>query len=110
MTDNVIPDFDPYYAPDGRQIAWLARTDPSGVMGAWNIMSMSSDGSEQRNVTNDGQINSKPAWSTDGQLIYFHRFDSTRANRWQIFSVRPDGTALREIAPGAPGNNEYPSN
>lgn len=108
LTTNTIPSYDPYYSPDGTRIAWLEKTstDPSPV-GTWNIMLMDRDGANKRSLTNDDQINSKPNWSRDGSLIYFHRFDRS-INRWQIFTIQPDGSGLRNIAPGAPGNNEYP--
>ena len=60
----------------------------------------------QRPVTNDRQINSKPEWSPDGTLIFFHRFEG---DRWRLFTVHPDGSGLTEVAKGAPGNSEFPS-
>jgi len=108
LTTNSLRDHDPYYSPDGSRIAWLEQTDATGPTGAWNVLLMRADGSDQRRVTNDRNINSKPQWSRDGSVIFFHRFE-IGGDRWRIFSIRPDGTALTEITKGAPGNNEFPS-
>jgi TolB protein len=110
LTHNSYPDFDPYFSPDGGRIAWLAKNDSRGALGAWNVFAMNADGTDQRNLTNDGNVNSKPQWSGDGRVLYFHRLEPGRTNRWSIFSIRADGTELTEITKGAPGNNEYPAN
>ncbi|HEY6241079.1 MAG TPA: hypothetical protein VIW78_09585, partial [Burkholderiales bacterium] len=57
----------------------------------------------------DGNINSKPAWSLDSQTIFFHRMVPPDY-RFSVFSIRPDGTGLTELTPGTPGNSEHPSN
>ena len=108
LTSTPSFEIDPYFSPDGRSIAWLQRTDSAGPTGVWNIRLMQADGSNQRSVTNDRNINSKPEWSRDGALIFFHRFQ-IGGDRWRLFTVRPDGSGLSEIGGGAPGNNEFPS-
>jgi hypothetical protein len=30
--------------------------------------------------------------------------------RFRVFSIRPDGSGLTELTPGATGNSEHPSN
>ncbi|HET8568513.1 MAG TPA: hypothetical protein VFM93_05945, partial [Candidatus Limnocylindria bacterium] len=86
LTENGLRDHDPYYSPDGRSIAWLQQTDTAGPVGVWNIRLMLSDGSQQRAVTNDRHINSKPEWSRDGAAIFFHRFEAG-GDRWRLFTV-----------------------
>lgn len=112
LTSNTMRDHDPYFSPDGRRIAWIAETDPNAFgrgKGSWNIFTMAADGSSQRNLTNDRQINSVPRWSPDGARMYFHRFEPGHKDRWGIFAIGPDGTGLIEITRDAPGNNEFPS-
>lgn len=110
LTSNAIRDHDPYFSPSGTHIAWLAQTNPGafGVLGGWDVMLMQADGSEQHNLTNDGQLNSKPHWSRDGQRIYFHRLVPGVDTHWRICALNFDGTGLTEITDGADGNDEYP--
>jgi Tol biopolymer transport system component len=113
LTDNAVRDQDPYFSPDGKQIAWIAETEPNAFapgLGVWNIFLMAVDGSSQHSLTNDRQVNSKPAWSVDGSRIYFHRLQPGTSSRWSIFSINPDGTGLTEITRGLGANAEFPSN
>jgi Tol biopolymer transport system component len=113
LTDNGVRDQDPYFSPDGKQIAWIAETEPNAFapgIGVWNIFLMAADGSNQHNLTNDRQINSKPAWSLDGRRVYFHRLQPGKSSRWSIFAINPDGTGLTEITRGLAANAEFPSN
>ncbi|MGA8514661.1 MAG: hypothetical protein WB821_07800, partial [Burkholderiaceae bacterium] len=75
LTVDRVADYDPYFSPDGSTIAWLTNTNPAanGGVGAWGIRMADANGSNQRALIDDGQINSKPAWSLDGNSIYFHR-------------------------------------
>jgi hypothetical protein len=34
----------------------------------------------------------------------------SEGTRFRVFSIRPDGTGLTELTPGATGNSEHPSN
>ncbi len=110
-------DYDPYYSPDGTTISWLNQvnnTSWSGA-GAWSIKKMSANGSSPIYLINDGNINSKPAWSIDGSRIYFHRMAPIEAVKWRLYSFLPDGTARTEISPlglysnSLVGDSSYPS-
>lgn len=109
LTFNSVRDHDPYFSRDGSQIAWLQRTDATAHLGigAWGIALMAADGSGQRTVIDDGEINSKPHWGHDG-LLYFHRMEITKETRFRLFRIHPDGTGLEALIPDAPGNNEFP--
>lgn len=111
LTKNTVRDHDPYYSPDGARIAWLAQTDRSafGGIGAWDVLVMGADGSHPRNLTRDGQINSKPQWALDGTRIYFHRLAPAVSPLWNLYHMRPDGSGITQLTNG-PGNAEYPSN
>ncbi len=111
LTDDSIRDQDPYFSPDGRRIAWLSETDTHGQAGlsVWNIRVMNGDGSGMRRLTDDRNINSKPQWSPDGSLVYFHRFLPGVSRHWSIYSIRLDGSGLTDVLADLEGNNEFPS-
>jgi TolB protein len=112
LTNDNLPDYDPYFSPDGKLVAWLVTSDPAAWsgQGAWSIRVANADGSNPRWLINDGQINSKPAWSLDGKSIYFHRMEPLKEIRWGVFRIAIDGSGLTPLTASAPGNNEFPSN
>ncbi len=117
VTNDSLADYDAYYSPDGTKIAWLVNVDPtanvipgtSTALGRWAIR-IATIGQPATYLINDGNINSKPAWSLDSQTIFFHRMVPADGYRFRVFSIRPNGTGLTELTPGATGNSEHPSN
>jgi Tol biopolymer transport system component len=80
LTNNRLADYDPYFSPDGTRVAWLVKVDPAAFpvgstsLGKWAIRIADSDGQNARDLINDGQVNSKPAWRADGKAIFFIEF------------------------------------
>lgn len=124
VTANTLADYDPYMSPDGTKLAWLVNVDPTAnvvviggtsiPIGRWGIamVDVALDGSlsNPRYLIDDGNINSKPAWSLDGQTVYFHRMVPPDY-RFRVFSIAADGTDLTDLTPDAStGSSEYPSN
>ncbi len=111
ITHDDLRDQDPYFSPDGRQVAWLTQTSAQGRHpgGSWNIRIANADGSDQRRLTDDDQINSKPEWSRDSSTVFFHRLELPRLTGFSIFAVNADGSGLHEVTAGQPGVNEFPS-
>jgi TolB protein len=108
LTSDLSQDNDPYYSPDGTQIAWLRNTANAKVA-AWGIYLMSADGTNEHAVIDDGKINSKPGWFHDGSAIYFHR-TTVVGIPFNVWRINPDGTGLAEVITPAPSYaNEYPS-
>ena len=107
LTTDDNKDYDPYFSPDGEQIAFLTHTS-SNILSDWAIRSMTSSGANIKYLINDGNINSKPEWSPDGKTIYFHRHPSGAGSGffglWFMDSV---GANLTAIDVGD-GSNEYP--
>lgn len=108
LTEDGFRDHDPYLSPDGASLAWLTMSSDDPPVGTWGIRLAGADGLSPRWLIDDGQVNSYPAWSSDGQLIYFHRLEPGRDETFGIFAIHPDGEGLRELTEGQPGVNEYP--
>jgi Tol biopolymer transport system component len=105
LTYDNYADYDPYYSPSGQQIAWLRNISGN----RWSIVEANSNGSGQHYLINDGNINSKPAWSTNGSLIYFHRLVLGTDQAFGIWSIHSNGTGLTELlAPDGTVGFEYP--
>jgi len=52
------------------------------------------DGTDLRKLTDDAFKDRAPRWTSDGKQIFFY---STRTGKWEIWSIRPDGSGLRRI-------------
>jgi Tol biopolymer transport system component len=84
-------DQEPSYSSDGRWIVFVGLDAPIASSG---IYVMRSDGSERRLVIADG---SHPIFFPSGRAIAFVR---TVDGRQQIFTVRLDGSGLRQLTGG----------
>ena len=81
------------FSPDGRSI--LHR----GINGAMSqIFVMKADGSDDHNISGEGNIDGWPAWSSDGKRVVFSR----RVNeRFQLFVMNRDGSDARQLTDAA---------
>jgi len=90
-------------------IGWTSRVADAGSEGLWNMRLSSSDGKQLRFLTEDQNVNGYPAWSKDGNFIYFHRMEYGPNTSFGIYRIQPDGQGMRVICGGEAWNNEYPS-
>lgn len=106
-------DFNPAFSPDGRYIAFSrqehlwASTDSEtsdedfGV----ELYVMDADGSNVRRLSEPGtelprprrQVSGSPAWSRDGQAIYYYR--TSREEGFEIRRIRADGSDDGRVMP-----------
>jgi Tol biopolymer transport system component len=88
----------PSPSPDGR---WLAfhSTAPQ-----WDIFVSRANGSGIRQLTNDRAFDRNPTWSPDGSQIAFM---SNRDGKFQIWSIKPDGSGLRRLTAAKTGAQSF---
>ena len=90
----------PAWSPDSRWIAFLARADnlegeePESIdeAGALDIFVAASDGSRVKRIS---RASTPPVWSPDGSSLAFGR---SEGNFTKFYTVRPDGTGMRELS------------
>jgi dipeptidyl aminopeptidase/acylaminoacyl peptidase len=92
---------DPQVAPDGRWVAFVVTTPnkPENKNGS-NIVLVSSDGKETRQLTDAKGHNNNPRWMPDGKSLVFL---STREGEPQIWSVPAAGGEAKKIFSFATG-------
>jgi Tol biopolymer transport system component len=88
----------PTWSPDGQSIVYRAWSDTAEGLRVLNL----SDGSI-RTLTKG--YDNFPMWSPRGDRIAFSRLAK---GEFDIFSIRPDGTDLRQLT-SAPGNDSHPA-
>jgi Tol biopolymer transport system component len=67
LTSNNLGDSQPSWSPDGKKIAFTARTTAT----KYAVFLMNADGSGRTRFTEDFDVAADPAWSPDGQQIAF---------------------------------------
>ena len=101
VTDGTGEAANPAWHPDGQIIAfkWTRGFAP----GNWNIFIMDVASRETAQLTHGAGRNENPSWAPDGRHLVF---SSNRSGRYQIYSMLPDGTELRQLT--QTGNNTMP--
>ena len=91
----------PDWSPDGTRLTY----ERSG-----NIWRMRANGTQQKAVTAGfGECGTRPAWSAVGTRIVFSSQCFAAPNGPDIFTVRPDGTAVTRLATAVPGHDLDPA-
>jgi serine/threonine protein kinase len=76
-------------SPDGK---WLAF---SNLGTQEDLFLARTDGSEMRQLTDDPEKDRGASWTPDGKLLYFY---SQRGARYVVWSIRFDGSGLRQVS------------
>jgi TolB protein len=99
-TFTYVVDYEPFWSPDGKQIALISSRH--GGMKV-HVMDASSEGhgSDMRQITFGDAEDDTPAWSPNGKQI---AFVSIRDGVSQIFVMNADGTNIRQLTKGKAEN------
>lgn len=94
-------------SPDGTKVL-TRRILPTGgnTQSGRNseVFVMNRDGSKVINLTNHPDFDGYPSWSPDGKLVLFaSNRDRENRDEANIYSIRPDGTGLRQVTEAVPG-------
>ena len=87
------------------QAVIVLRRPPGSFFGAWRSFVVRIDGTGYRQITDDEFRNRGPSWSADGSLIGFY---SNRSGRYQVWTLRPDGSGLELFTKIDKGSLWYP--
>ena len=76
-------------SPDGKQVAYFSIGDQQE-----DLFLSAADGSGMRRVTDDAWRDRGPMFTPDGATLVFY---SNRGGQWAVWSIRTDGSNLRQI-------------
>ena len=96
LTDNTYNDESPDFSPNNRRIVYTGRASDN-----FEVMVMSAtDGGEKKNLTlNNPASNFAPAFSPDGDMIAFIRYDYEQ-RLGAIWKMRADGSRQTKVSGG----------
>jgi len=90
----------PELSPDGtRFVMRVSRRTQD------DIVVVSRDGTQWRDLTNDKSFDRYPRWSPDGKRV---AFTSDRVGRYEIWILDADGTNLRQLTFDSQGDTTFP--
>lgn len=112
LTNTPGYDGGPFFSWDGKQIVYRASR-PEGEdlttyqdllkqglirPGRLELYVMNADGTENRQVTDNGAANFGPFWHPDGQhIIFSSNMDDPQGRNFDLYVIRKDGTGLQRI-------------
>ncbi len=100
LTNSSAIDVDPSWSPDGDQIVFVSNRQGNPHL----FIIDTAGGKKIRRLSFRGTYNASPSWSPKGDRILFSRLEG---NRFDLFSIRPDGSDEQRLTFGA-GSKEHP--
>ncbi len=93
---SISPDLSRLTYADFQHDSWL----PWAKDYNWEIVTSAPDGSDKRRITNLELSDLSPVWAPDGSRIAFL---SSRNGAYNVFTMAPDGSGVRDLAPSVSG-------
>ena len=114
LTNLPGPDGGAFFSPDGTQIVFRGRHPKAGTPefteyfallkeGLWRPTStelyiMNADGSQLRQITDNGAANFAPYWTPDGKrLIFSSNLHNVKGRNFDLFLINADGTGIEQV-------------
>lgn len=89
-------------SPDGLRIAYHVDTTDSGC---YETFVMDADGTNSKQITQDGDCNWAPSWSHDSSRLFF---GTTRDGNFDVYSMAPDGSYQTRLTSHGATNDAFP--
>jgi Tol biopolymer transport system component len=84
------------FSPSGEEVAFYTPSNSEGEEGLWLVPAA---GGKRTKLVSGMEIDGDLAWSHDGQVIAFTRWDLR--DEYEVWSVERDGTNLKRLAQNA---------
>lgn len=98
LTFNSVPEIHPYWSPDGQSIIYNRRVSGERL---YEIRMMDSDGSHDRSILRDDELNSYAQISPDGSMIVFDKWQDNDETNGEIYVLTLEDRSLKRLTENA---------
>jgi serine/threonine protein kinase len=95
----------PAWSPNGWRIAYHGDWEPAEGKSLYDVYTVPADGGEPVAVTNDVHLEEGPAWSADGEHLFFVSDRSGSRDLWRVPIDEETGQVLGDPEPVTSGAN-----